>query len=257
MSRMFMQLAGLGSALAVVCCVRAVSAANYFVDQVVHYGSCPGKDLWDDTYKLVSKMKAHNWTGSKLIDADAWPHDFREHCSSTYGSSGVDAHYADKVDFAIFSGHGDGGRAFFGYPQLGVCTHDLGSNGRLGSMDGAEASVAMWISCSTMDVSYLASDVNKQWLHQQLGFHDPVGNNTSRYASFFQDTCGAKPTSEAWLDRLEDEPAIVVSYGEDASDCWFVHDLNYLCLRAGLYPRHGGPSCGQGQPHFHYCGDYN
>src|SRR6185436_13428079 len=58
-----------------------------------------------------------------------------------------------------------------------------------------------------------------EWLRQQLGFHGTTGDQTGAYGSFFDDT-QYKGNSQAWLDRLWDQPAIAISYATGNNSCW-------------------------------------
>jgi hypothetical protein len=235
----------------------ASAAKTYFVDQVVDYTSaCPANDLFDDTTSLVSRMDADSWTGIKYIDGSAWATDFRESCSSTYGSSGHDDWNADSKAFSVFSGHGSTSTFHFGVKK-DICSLDIDSQSRLGSMSGALGAVSMYISCDTLqlDSSGAPQSGGYQWLRQQLGFHEITGNQESRYGSFFDDT-SSKANSQAWLERMSDQPASVVSYANGSGDCWNVS--SGAKLKGGVYrtPRTSGPSCNGGQPLYTWCSQW-
>lgn len=232
---------------------NALGERTYFIDQLVHYPApCNYGDLFDDTYSMKSRMDAAGWNGVKWVDEDAWVRDWREHCSSVYGSNGVDNSNADNRSLAVFSGHGgDYGMLYFG-TQNDTCSIDIDNQARLGSMDGAVAAVAMYISCET-----LHEGGYNEWVHQQLGFYEPTGNNTSAYASFFDDTSW-KSNSQAWLDRLPGKSVLILSYtnGWD-SNCWTVSDGAKLKANTYTSPRGSGPTCGAGQPPFMWCARWN
>jgi hypothetical protein len=236
----------------------ANAAATYFIDQVVDYTApCGSTDLFDDTSGLKTRLDAASWTGAKFVDADAWATDFRESCSNTYGANGQDNLYADSKALTVFSGHGSTSTLGFGVAQ-NTCTLNIDSQARLGSMGGAGAAVAMYISANTLQLNSSGAPVSggNQWLRQQLGFHNLMSDLGSRYGAFFDDT-SVKGNAQAWLDRLADQPASAVSYANGASgDCWNV--ASSAKLKAGVFrsPRTSGPSCGGGQPLYTWCSQW-
>jgi hypothetical protein len=240
---MTMGLLGTGLALA----TSALAAQTYYIDQLVNYPApCTQATLWDDTTALKSRMDAASWTGVKYTDGAAWVKDFREGCSSVYGSNGLDGTYGDNKSFTIFSGHGSSGTLYFG-TQNDTCSININNQVRLGSMNGAQAAVAMYISCTTLhDAGY------NEWVQQQLGFFNTVGNNTAAYGSFFDDTW-TKSNARAWLDRLSGQPAIVISYSNGTNSCWPISNGAMLKANAYTSPRGGGPTCGAGQPQHQEC----
>lgn len=66
-------------------------------------------------YNAISAVKVYNWG-----DDSAWDTDF-EQSGAGSPSSGSDTLYADNVDMAFFSGHGN-----VGFMGFGVTTHDNG-----------------------------------------------------------------------------------------------------------------------------------
>lgn len=139
---------------------------SYYIDQLVNYPSpCTQATLFDDTSAIKSRMDTESWSGLKFTDSAAWAKDFREHCSSTYGSEGLDSLYADAQAVSIFSGHGSPGALYFG-TQRDTCTLNIDNEARLGSMSGATSAVAMYISCQTLskDASGAPTNGGSEWL---------------------------------------------------------------------------------------------
>jgi hypothetical protein len=237
------------------------AAKTFFVDQVTAYTpDCPAPQLYDDTFQLIASMKRDGWTGYIWYNPDAWPQDFREACDGqTYYPGGLDSTYADASSFAIFSGHGDTNQLLFGSRHDGYCDHNLVSMGRLGSMAGAQAAVALYLACSVLSDAGNPS-VHNQWLQQEIGFTGLVGHHPYDYADFFDNTGpsfqGSLPNADSWIDSLgSSSPAIVVSYGNSPDVCWFIHDYARLRVNFLLFPRGGGPSCKNPNPEFWYCLD--
>jgi hypothetical protein len=126
--------------------VRVAQAAPYtfYIDGNTNYGTDHGcgtnNNLSDDTASLASQLIADgSWSGSHYTDTNAWPQDFFESCSSTYGAGGLDNIYADASLLSVFSGHANSGFLTFAYPHNGVCDVSVGTNSRLGSMNGGQS----------------------------------------------------------------------------------------------------------------------
>jgi hypothetical protein len=246
-------LAAIGLATALAS-PAAHATKSYYIDQLVNYPSpCTQPTLFDDTTALKSRMDAASWTGSKFTDGSAWVQDFRESCSSSYGAGGLDSSYADTKTLAVFSGHGSPATLYFGTAH-DTCNINLDNQARLGSMSGSTAAVGMYISCSTLNHngSGVPLSGGYEWLQQQLGFHNLTGNQTAAYGSFFDDTA-TKSNAQAWLDRLWDQPAMVISYANGTGNCWDI--ANSAKLKADIFnsPRGSGPSCTAGQPLYQWC----
>jgi hypothetical protein len=241
---------------------RAQASYSFYIDQNTSYSTNHGcgtnNDLDDDTASLASQLTTDGWTGSHFVDANAWPADFTEACSSTYGT-GDDSYYADSAYLSIFSGHANAGYLAFAYPHNSVCSVDLGANARLGSMAGDTSGVAIFYGCCTLKLSSLTSKANWQWTNQNLGFLDTESDGDDDIKNFFNGTSSSANIYQ-WTADLEDRPGwftgdnspIVVSYGADETSAGYVEDYGDLYYQVYLYTRSGGPSCGQGQPGFWY-----
>jgi hypothetical protein len=227
---------------------------TFYIDQVINYPSpCTQATLWDDSYAIKSRMEAASWTGQKWTDSDAWVKDFRESCSSTYGSGGMDNSYADAAAVSIFSGHGSTGTLYFG-SNNDACSINIDNQSRLGSMSGAGGAIAMYFTCDTLMINAGGTPLNGQneWLQQQLGFHGTIGDLTTQYASFFDDT-STKNNAQAWLDRFSGQASDVITYSNGSGNCWDV--AASAKMKADIFnsPRGSGPSCGAAQPNSTWC----
>jgi hypothetical protein len=250
---------------AVPCVVGAIlalyamqgnAAQTYYIDEATDYtgNGCPNNDLNTVTATLQSAMISDGWTGERWVNGDAWPQDFLESCSSTYGTGGLDGSYSDTKSLAVFAGHGNVGRLAYGYKHDNRCTVDFSSNMRLGSMGGDTAAVGMWLICDALQVASLPSEANFQWLRQQLGWTNTIAIGDNEPRDFFNLT-SAQTNADAWLSTMDGggRHPIVVSYAANQSDCWTVHDNAKLKDNVYTSERSGSPACGQGQPAFWYC----
>ena len=248
--RMLFGVIGLAGLLA----SSAHGARTYFIDQVVNYPApCTQPTLFDDTWFMKLRMDAASWNGSKYTDGGAWERDFVESCSSQYGANGLDNVYGDASSFTVFSGHGSPAKLYFGTTQ-NTCLINIDTQSRLGAMNGSTAAVAMYLSCSTLSKTSAGVPTHGglEWVRQQLGFHGVTGDQTAAYGSFFDDTQN-KNNSQAWLDRLWDQPAIAISYANGNGNCWNISNNARLKMNNYTSPRSGGPSCGGGQPLYTWC----
>ena len=131
---------------------------------------------------------------------------------------------------------------------------------RLGSMNGADSGYGMWLTSCTLNTDSLVAEANHQWLQQQFGYHNSPEIKDDQPAWFARYVHSGWTNRSAWLDQMEDRPGwftgdnspIVVTYGQNEADCNNLAQT--LSLGNSVAPRGGGPSCGQGQPYFWYCG---
>lgn len=266
------------SALAVVglaaFAARSAHAGKFFIDEETDYSRTCVDDMDNlsaTTKGLADNLTGRNWTGGRYLNADAWPQDFTESCSTTYGSGGLDHNWADAADLAVFSGHGNTGMVGFGAVDNGMCMLDLGSTSgrddtgvaRLGSMAGARASIAIWLTCCTLKKDRLVGFANRQWVKQHVGFHGMSAFTADMVSAYARNSgaparVGDISNREAWMVAMEDEPGwftgdnspIVVSYGSTSAEANSNHSS--LDLDPGHTRRAGGPTCGNGPPKFFY-----
>jgi hypothetical protein len=244
----------------------ARAALTYYIDGNTDYTTDHGCGtniaVSDDTQGMATALAFDGWTGSRYLDVDAWPSDFTEACSSSYGS-GQDYLYGDGAMVSIFSGHANAGLLAFAYPHNSACQVELGPNARLGSMSGASAGYAFYYGCCTLQLDSLVNEANWEWTNQAFGFIDTEEDGDSDLSDFFADTYYQSNTG-AWLDTLEDRPGwftgnnspIVVSYGPTSAAATTIQSSAALKQHTYLSPRGSGPSCGAGQPLFYYVYSY-
>jgi hypothetical protein len=249
-------------AFVLVLGARPAYAASYYIEEVTDFtgNGCQSTDVNTITATMQTALQTSGWTGQRWTNADSWPQDWREACSSTFGTGGLDSSWADNGwQFITYAGHGrvGGGNLFFGYPHNSVCDNWLGTNSRLGSMAGGHASVGAYMTSCTLKIGTLVSHANLQWLWQNLGFHDSPAITFNSAGAFFNCT-SANTNASCWLlymeeNNLYDNSPIVVSYGETALIATQIRDGAKLKGQAYVnLPRPWGPSCGQGQPAFFY-----
>lgn len=275
-NRSLRALLGTVSAAVILLAAGVASAAKtFYIDESTDYtgNGCENDDVNDVTSSLAYQMVTSGWTGERWVNGDAWPQDFIESCSSTYGP-GADDLYADSKSVAVFAGHGNVGLLGYGYKNAGLCTVDFKPNMRLGSMGGDTAAIAMYLGCDALLASSLSHAANYQWLRQQLGWQNTIAIDSTEVGTFFDRTgtvlLNVPPTTipplpptvspgdsnaDAWLSimGIGSRQSIVVSYGTDSSSCWTVHDGARLKDNTYTSERPSNPSCGHSQPSFYYC----
>ncbi len=243
----------------------AEAAKTFYMDESTDYtgNGCENNDLNTVTESLANTMWSFGWAGDRWVNTDAWPQDFVESCSGTYGSAGDDDVTSDTKSLAVFAGHGNIGLLAYGHKHASRCNVDFSANMRLGSMGGDTAAVGMWLICDALEESSLPSEANSQWLRQQLGWTNLIGIGDDEPEDFFLDTwtmtvtpfLPGKANSDAWLSRMDGggRHPMVVSYGSTESGCWNVHDGARLGDNVFTTERPSSPACQQGLPAFYYC----
>jgi hypothetical protein len=235
---------------------------TYFIGESTDFtgNGCPSNDVATVTESLQTALRADGWTGTRWVNADSWRHDFIEECSASFGAGGVDSQAGDEQLLSVYAGHGGPGFLAWGFPRDNLCTVDLKDNARLGSMSGAKAGYAMFVTSCTLTPSSLVNHANFQWVRQQFGYHNSPWVKGDQPKEFFDATAGTSNTT-AWLDKMEDRPywftfdnsPVVVSYGAHMTGCMEVHNHAKLKGNDLRSPRGGGPACEGGQPAFWYC----
>lgn len=243
---------------------RADASGEYFIDEVTIYngmGCTPG-NLNDVTSALHNLLYADGRAGHRYTEGAAWPQDFSEACSTTYGTGGLDSTYADAHRLSVFAGHGlSGGSAsmIFGQPRNGRCQADLFSNVRLGNMAGGQAGYAVYAASCVMRWDKIQSHVMKQWLRQQFGFHDsPIIEDYSLYDWYYGTYWISN--KQAWIDEMQVQygwiynSPIVVSRGLTDAAAWSTHTTEQLRGYSWPGPLGNQPVCtgGQGTYYWYY-----
>jgi hypothetical protein len=75
---------------------RAEAAKTYYIEESTDY---TGNGCQDDNVNTLSAslrtgLDNAGWSGQRWVNADAWPQDFQEACSSDYEPGGLDLHVA-------------------------------------------------------------------------------------------------------------------------------------------------------------------
>ncbi len=235
----------------------AYASKTYYIDEGTDFTNgnpCDIADVNTITASLQSSLSADGWSGSRFVNASAWPQDFWESCSSAYGSSGLDSTYADTASLAVYAGHGSPHTVYFSSYHNNACTVNFTNNARLGAMAGANAAFGMWLACSVVQSSELGSNMH-QWLRQQASWQNTISIGDDEPSYFYNATL-LKTNADAWLDQMSSggRDAIIATFDNNsADDCWSVH--NSAKLKGNIFntPRTGGPVCGGGQPRYYYC----
>jgi hypothetical protein len=241
---------------------------QFFISETTDFtgNGCPNNtDVNTITSTLKTAFEADGWSGTRFVNASAYPQDFFESCSNAYGPWGNDAIYADSGVVSVFAGHGGQGELFFGYPELNKCSvffnaglYGLaGAEARLGSMAGARSGFGIYLGCEALKVPDGLNASNLNWMQQQFGFTNivSIGNNEPR--DFYNATSYGYGVINAiaWLDRMDGggRHPLVSTQSNNSGNCWASHASLKLRGHVGVQPRAGGPSCENGQPSFWYC----
>jgi len=247
-------------------------ALGYTIEQNTLYTSygcemLANTDIPDDTASLKTALDSAGWSGYRYTDTPtnlAWPQDLWESCStSIYGSGGwstviggLDNYYGDARNLTVFSGHGGDGWMIWGHVNNGECTANLGVHTRVGEMGGGSANFGIWYACSVLQPSEMGSNM-WQSLRQQAGFYGEDTDGVDEIRDFFNATVN-KTNADAWLDQYVGRPAVIESFSRtSATDCWNTHNGNKLKGNVGNTVLGGAASCGQPQPWYVGCAEWN
>lgn len=159
----------------------------------------------DDAVGFYNTMGAKGWTQRwNWGDSNAWEQDFKE---PSKPGGGTDTTYADNVDFAYFSGHGNANGFYFGTT---IDDHGLSNTDAIWGNKDLE-----WIALSScLVLNYSAGGVFSRWgwpvfqgLHGICGM-DTVMSDTPNQGAYFArfmtgdwnyPSWGARlPVREAW-----------------------------------------------------------
>lgn len=171
----------------------------------------------DDAVGFYNALAAKGWT--KVFnwgDNNAWESDFK----SVTLASGNDANYADNVDFAYFSGHGNTSGHYFGTDHSDW--QDAHTDLKLGDKD------LEWIVLSScLCLNYNSGNVFSKWgwpvfqgLHMILGM-DTTMSDTPDIGKYF-------------VQFMTGDPAYP-SYGTKLTICQAWRQAGYYALPAGQY----------------------
>src|SRR5262249_48725482 len=122
-------------AAVMLCTVSAGGAAradDFYIDESTDFtgNGCdaPGAaELNDVTSQLRDALVADSHSGHRFVNSLAWPQDFMEACSDSFGSDGSDDVFADTAPLAVYAGHGNKGLLAWGFMHNGRCTAVFGT----------------------------------------------------------------------------------------------------------------------------------
>ncbi len=238
---------------------EARASKNYTIEESTDYtgNGCEDNNVNTVTSSLRTALNNDGWSGYRWVNSNSWPQDLQESCSDAYGEGGLDGTYGDVRSLTVFAGHSDHAGLKFGYKRDGKCWTDFSPEMRLGTLDGSETAVAIYLGCDAMDVSTLPSHANHNWARQQLGFNNGISIGSNEPRDFYNATDGSTNADE-WLSQMDgdDREPVAVAYGSSEANCWDVHDDASLADNVYTSDRSGGPSCGGGIPYFYYCGEW-
>jgi len=192
---------------------------------------------------LQSSLRAIGWTGNYWTGPSAFPSDFID--SNKDPHNGRDWTAADRVDLAIFNGHGNVNDLAFAYPDgyTGIC--DAGyfgnltsSNISLGAGGGGytKAALFMAVTCCYVDFHHFVAELFFGG-NQILGFGSEAVLDSSEINEFYSATGGSSGRNwSAWLNNLEDRPGWGTGNNSSVSVTlgWNVADAIYNKSTCGL-----------------------
>jgi hypothetical protein len=203
---------------------------TYYIDESTDFtgNGCENTDLNTVTSSLRTALNENGWTGSRYVNANAWPQDFYE--STISGLSGVDNLYGDNRLLTVYAGHGNRALLQFGFQRSGRCLVNLETQARLGRLGGNKAAYAMYVTSCTLNLDSLGRNFNHE-VRQQFGYHNSPSVKDNQPRDFFNAT-SSKTNARAWIDEMEDRPGwftgdnspIALTHGVSASHCTFVKD---------------------------------
>lgn len=207
---------------------------NYYMDEITQYSDvsmCTNIDLNTVSSSMAAAMNADGWSGSRYVNASAWPQDFRD---KAFDAGGLDDSYGDARSVTLFAGHGGAGLLTF-RPRNGTCTAQSAANMWLGwGSTGGQGTVGIWLSCEMMssgllDESWSAyRDMN---LRQSLGWINSIAIGDDEARDFYNSS-KSLANKDAWLRQMQGngrQPlALTATTATDASTCWFYHGRESL-----------------------------
>lgn len=232
---------------ALLCAVVALGAPQqalaqtktFFIDESTDFtgNGCENADLNDVTSSLRSRLADDGWTGSRFVNAGAWPQDFYEATFPNLG--GLDSSFGDTKLLSVYAGHGNRGLLQFGFPRNNRCLVRLNTETRLGTAAGDQAAYAMYVTSCTINTDSLALHFNNQ-IRQSFGYHNSPSVKDNQPRDFFEATSNLRNT-RAWLEEMEDRPGwftgdnspIALTFGLDQNHCFSVQ--SNAKMRAGLF----------------------
>ncbi len=236
MTSILKTLAALCASIALPLGAQA-SPLTFYMGEVTQYAGltmCANSNLNTVTASLATAIRADGWTGSRFVNASAWPQDFRD---KLFDSGGLDDSYGDAASLTVFAGHGSPGRVLF-QPRNGVCTASAGTNMALGAgSTGGNAAVGMWLSCEMLRAGLLdesTSAYRRMNLRQSLGWMNSIAIGDNEPRDFYNKS-KSMPNKDAWLQQMRGwgrQPIVLTATtASDAGTCWAIHGSQSLGRR--------------------------
>jgi hypothetical protein len=202
---------------------------TFYMDEVTQYSDvtmCTNVNLNTVSESLASAMRADGWSGSRYVNAGAWPQDFRDR---SLDSGGLDDLYGDSKSVTLFAGHGAAGLLTF-RPRSGVCSARANSNMALGAgSTGGQSAIGIWLSCEMLGSGLLdesTSAYRRMNLRQSLGWINSIGIGDNEARDFYN-ASKSLSNKDAWLRQMQGngrQPmALTATTATDAATCWFYH----------------------------------
>jgi hypothetical protein len=251
-------------AAALLLSSSALATSSYYIDECTNYSNgtmCDIANVNTITASLQSQLSADGWSGSRFTEYSAWPQDFWESCSTSYGTLGDDSFYGDTKTLSVFAGHGAAHLLAFSsignggtFNGASTCQTDMTRNMRLGTMSGSLATFGMWLVCEAIQGAEMGSNM-WQSLRQQAGWQNSISIGDNEPRDFYNAT-SSKTNANAWLDQMSSggRNAIIATFSSySATDCWNVHNAAKLKGNVYNFPRNNGAGCQGGQPGYYYC----
>jgi len=222
---------------------------------------------------LPGILQNKGWQGNRYVNANVWPQDITESCSSDYGVHGIDSAYGDAFDLLVVSGHGNTGMIGYGNVHNSMCTVEFAQypgTPRHKASRGSAKCRAAEPACHVAHLLHLrkdklASRANYQWVKQQIGFHGESAFDNDMIG-FLRVALGPARSRRLHLERR-------VLAHHDGGRAWLVHGRQLTHRRlvrqhlggSEQQPRQhdngrlgheiatsGAPACSSGLPRFYY-----
>lgn len=226
------------SALAAVGLLISASSSaaptTFYMDEVTRYSDismCRNADVNTVTESLAAAMRADGWTGSRYVNASAWPQDYWDR---NFNANGLDHTYGDAASLTVFAGHGGPGLLTF-RPRNSACTASAGNTMALGNpTSGGVAAIGIWLSCEMFNTGLLDesnSAYRSMNIRQSLGWINSIGIGDNEPRDFYTASRSIS-NKDAWLRQMQGsgrQPLVLTATtARDAGTCWFFHGREAL-----------------------------
>jgi hypothetical protein len=210
---------------------------TFYMDEVTQYSDatmCANSDLNTVSASMADAMRADGWSGSRYVNASAWPQDYHD---KSLDASGMDEFYGDASSLTLFAGHGGAGLLTF-RPRSEVCTAQAGTNMALGwGSTGAQSAIGIWLSCEMFNTGLLdepTSAYQRMNLRQSLGWINSISIGDDEARDFYNSSKSLS-NKDAWLRQMQSDgrqPMVLsATTATTASTCWFYHGRESLGQR--------------------------